>query len=161
MVNWTLLILVVLACLVKVYAATTMWEHAPLLEESLPVNAAAFIRENKLPGPLFNSYNWGGYLIWRLYPQYPVFVDGRTDLYDDEFLRRYLRVALAKGDWQETLDRYRVNTILIERDSLLANLLEKTTGWVPVYADKMAVVFVRDIPENQPWISGHRIEFSP
>jgi hypothetical protein len=128
--------------------------------ETLPVDAVDFIEENQLPRELFNSYNWGGYLIWRLYPSYPVFIDGRTDLYDDPFMRRYLRVSLARGDWQETLDEYGVNTILTERGGHLANVLTHVDEWAPLYADEMAVVFVRDTDANRAVIDAHPTELT-
>ena len=46
--------------------------------DALPVRAVDFIAEKSLPEPLFNPYEWGGYLIWRLYPDYQVFIDSRT-----------------------------------------------------------------------------------
>ncbi|MGH9566786.1 MAG: hypothetical protein ACRD4I_12425, partial [Candidatus Angelobacter sp.] len=51
-----------------------------------PSAAVSFLAANHPPAPLLNHYNWGGYLIWKLYPQYRVFVDGRADLYGDDFL---------------------------------------------------------------------------
>ena len=101
------------------------------------------MRDHALPGPMFNSYDWGGYLMWTLYPDYPVFVDGRTDLYDDAFLRDYLKVAWARPGWPDVLDRYGVNFIFIESDSVLATVLATDTAWTRVYADDRAVVFQR------------------
>jgi hypothetical protein len=159
-VNWTLLLLIVLAALVAVAQPLLPAYAAQELGESLPVDAVTFIEDNKLPRELFNSYSWGGYVIWRLHPHYPVFIDGRTDLYDDAFIRRYLRVAFARDDWQDTLDEYGVNVILIERDSDLTNLLKYVSEWVPVYADDLAVVFVRNTAENQRLIETHHIELT-
>jgi hypothetical protein len=96
---------------------------------------------------MFNGYNWGGYLIWTLYPDYPVFVDGRTDLYDDPFLRNYLDVVLVRENWREDLARYGVRFILIERDSVLARFLAEDGGWQQRYADDLAVVFVPQPPD--------------
>lgn len=59
--------------------------------DTYPVVVVQFMRHNNPAGPLFNSYNIGGYLHYHLWPDYPVFVDGRTDLYNDAFLRTYLR----------------------------------------------------------------------
>jgi hypothetical protein len=112
-----------------------------------------FIRANNLPGPMFNSYNWGGYLIWHLYPDYPVFIDGRTDLYDDEFIREYVKVIRARPGWHEVLDRYGVNFILIESDSILAAFLAEGDEWQSVHVDTVATVFLRNIPENRDLLS--------
>jgi hypothetical protein len=89
---------------------------------------------------MYNSYNWGGYLLWAL-PEEPVFVDGRTDLYDDGFLREYFQVMFVHPGWQEVLDRYRVRLALTERDSILATLLATQPGWRQVYSDDQAVIY--------------------
>jgi hypothetical protein len=117
------------------------------------VEAVQFIHANNLPGPMFNSYNWGGYLIWYLYPDYPVFIDGRTDLYDDEFIRQYVKVTLARPDWREVLDQYSVNFVLIESDSILVAFLEESDEWQCIYTDDMATIFIRNVPQNQEFIT--------
>jgi hypothetical protein len=142
LLNWTLLGLVVIAALVKVAMPLSPTEREKAMADFLPVKAARYIQQERLPGPMFNSYNWGGYLIWTLYPDYPVFVDGRTDLYDDPFLRNYLDVALARENWRDLLARYNVRFVLVERDSILARFLASDDGWQRRYADDVAVIFV-------------------
>lgn len=159
-VNWSLLLLLLLAALATAAQPLLPAYSEKKMAETLPVDAVDFIEENQMPRELFNSYNWGGYVIWRLHPEYPVFIDGRTDLYDDPFIRRYLRASLARGDWRETLDEYGVNTILTERGTDLANVLRYIDEWAPVYADDIAVVFVRDTQENRPVIDAHRTELT-
>jgi len=109
----------------------------------LPYEAADFLARNDLPPELFNSYNWGGFLIWRLYPQYRVFIDGRTHLYGEEVLEEYLKSYWASPQWHKPLERYNMNSIIIERDSAFAALLTESPNWQQVYADELAVVFVR------------------
>jgi hypothetical protein len=147
--NWFILILVLSLCAIKVYQPLRTEVNLAVQEKHLPVEAVRFIRDNNLPGPMFNSYNWGGYLIWHLYPDYPVFIDGRTDLYDDEFIREYVKVTLARPGWREVLDRYEVNFILIESDSILAAFLAEGDEWQSVYVDTIATIFLRNTPENQ------------
>jgi hypothetical protein len=102
-----------------------------------------FIQKNKPPGPIFNSYNWGGYLIYKLWPAYPVYIDGRTDLYDDSFIRRYLDVMVANEGWEQTLDEDGINLVLIESNSILAKFLEDRADWVEIYRDDLAVIYLR------------------
>jgi hypothetical protein len=80
--NWLLLIAVVIGALLQISGPITVKANAKAQAESLPAAAVDYLRDAKLPGPLFNNYNWGGYIIWEQ-PQYPVFVEGRTDLYGD------------------------------------------------------------------------------
>jgi len=141
--NWLLLILVISLCAIKVYQPLRTRVNLAAQKEYLPVEAVQFIRANNPPGPMFNSYNWGGYLIWHLYPDYPVFIDGRTDLYDDEFIREYVKVTLARPGWRQVLDRYGVNLILIESDSILAAFLAEDDGWQRIYADDRATIYIK------------------
>lgn len=142
LLNWILLGVVVAAALVKVAMPLLPAEREKAMADFLPVEAVRYIQQERLPGPMFNSYNWGGYLIWTLYPDYPVFVDGRTDLYDDPFLRRYLDVVLVRKNWREVLARYGIRFVLVEQDSVLARFLAADDGWQQRYADDRAVIFV-------------------
>ncbi|GAB4458535.1 MAG: hypothetical protein Kow0031_38880 [Anaerolineae bacterium] len=92
---------------------------------------------------MFNSYNWGGYLIFKLWPDYPVYIDGRTDLYDDAFIRRYLSVMQADDGWAQKLDDDGINLILIEQNSVLDKFLRQSTAWRELYRDEMAVIYGR------------------
>jgi hypothetical protein len=137
--------LVVFAALVKIGVALNPQEAIKAEQDSLPAKAVQFIQENKPAGPLFNSYNWGGYLIFKLWPDYPVYIDGRTDLYDDAFIRRYLDVVAGGEGWQQTLDEDGVNLVLIESGSTLAKFLESDPAWSILYQDVMATVFARRV----------------
>ena len=144
--NWLILILVLSLCAIKVYYPLRPEVNLAAQKEYLPVEAVQFIRANNLPGPMFNSYNWGGYLIWHLYPDYPVFIDGRTDLYDDQFIREYVTVTLAKPGWRKVLDQYGVNFILIESDSILAAFLAEGDEWQCIYTDDIAAIYIKNMP---------------
>jgi hypothetical protein len=115
-------------------------------EELLPVEATAYLQETQPPGPMFNDYNWGGYFIFAL-PDYPVFVDGRTDLYGDEFLQDYIRAILGGEEWERVFDSYDINVIVIQESTALATLLrENPETWVETYNDDLAVIFERSTP---------------
>lgn len=104
-----------------------------------PMGATDYIKKNQPPGPLFNSYNWGGYLIWNL-RDYPVFVDGRTDLYSDELLNEWLNTVSGNQGWQETLEKWSVSLVLIEPTWPLAKLLP-TENWRLLYQDDQSVLY--------------------
>lgn len=148
--NWVLLSLVVVAALVKMGVALNPQEAIKGEQEGLPAKAVEFIQQKRPPGPLFNSYNWGGYLIYKLWPDYPVYIDGRTDLYDDAFIRRYLAVAAGDETWPQSLDEDGINLVLIESNSSLARLLRHDSAWTELYHDDMASVFCRASAADQP-----------
>jgi hypothetical protein len=143
LLNWLLLALVGAAALVKIAMPISPQANLKAEEESLPAGAVRFIQAQQPAGPLFNSYNWGGYLIFKLWPAYPVYIDGRTDLYDDAFIRRYLDMYVANDGWQQRLDDDGINLVLIENNSVLDKFLKISPAWQEVYRDKMAVVFTR------------------
>jgi hypothetical protein len=141
--NGAILGLVLLAVLIKVIDASLPATNEKYIAAQEPVQAVAYLEQAQPPGPLFNAYNWGGYIAWRLYPQYPVFVDGRTDLYDDALLRQYLTAALGQPSYRQVLDRYGVNLVLVEQGSPLAQRLAVDGGWRPLYSDAVSAVFQR------------------
>ena len=107
-----------------------------------PVGAVAFLQtSNVAERELFNNYNWGGYLIYSL-RDYPVFIDGRGDLYQDMFFV-YQRIVTAQDGWQAQLSEYGINTILVTPDSKLADALLTDPGWTLAYQESSAVVYTR------------------
>jgi hypothetical protein len=143
--NWLLLALALAGV-----AGKLLYEFEPkrieqARSEVFPVGAVAFMKQLEPPGPLFNNYNWGGYLIWEL-RDYLVYVDGRTDLFDEAFLRGYLSTYYAQPGWDKTLDDAGINTVLIESSSPLAQVLRLTDGWSTAYTDDRASLFLRDDP---------------
>ena len=108
-----------------------------------PVNVAA------AAGPLFEPDErifthdeWGDYLIYHLYPRgFKVFVDGRSDFYGGKFGQDYIDVLEVKYNWQQTLDRYGVNTILLPCDAPLSGALKESRRWRVAYDDGIAIVF--------------------
>ncbi len=141
--NWLLLIVVVAAALGKIYLPLRPGAVEDATHAAMPVDAVAAIRVQRPAGPMFNSYNWGGYLIFTLWPDYLVFVDGRTDLYDEEFLRDYLKTHGAEDGWQERLAHYDVRLVVVEANSVLARFLRLEPGWEEIFRDGMAAVFTR------------------
>jgi hypothetical protein len=145
LLNWLLLAVIVLAAAVRIAVTLSPQAYLAAEEKYLPAGAVRFIQAEKPAGPLFNSYNWGGYLIFKLWPDYQVYIDGRTDLYDDAFIRRYLNVVTAGDGWQQTLDDDGINLVLIENNSVLDKFMRISPIWQEVYRDQMAVIFTRKV----------------
>lgn len=109
-----------------------------------PVDAATFLSQESGPRiRLYSSWQWGGYLIYRLWPSLSVFDDGRTDFYGPPFVEEGLRAWDACQDWSNIFERYRVNAALLPVDSALATVLRERRDWKPVYQDRIAVLFER------------------
>ena len=107
----------------------------------LPRDAVTWMRQNQPAGKIFNAYNWGGYLQWEL-PEYPVFIDGRADLYGDEIITEWWHVVEAREDAFAILNKWEIDLIFLEPGW---RILEKLTdnGWEVLYQDGVAVILGR------------------
>ncbi len=142
LLNRILFAAALLAGLIKVLWVLTPAQVEPVKAAVLPVTAVEWLKSESPPGRMFNSYNWGGYLIYA-YPEEAVFIDGRTDLYGDAMMRDYLGAIYLREDWEDVAAKYDIGLALIETGGLLARHLEDRPGWVRVYADDTASVFRR------------------
>jgi hypothetical protein len=146
--GFKLLINVILLIAPVALGVSRVWHFATHQRqyESLrnPVAAVEFLKSQHLPGPIYNRYGWGGYLIYQLYPDYRVYIDGRADVYGDAFFTEAMRIYDGAGDWATPLDRYGIKTVLISPDAALANLLKHASDeWKLVYEDSDTVIFTR------------------
>jgi hypothetical protein len=141
--NAVMVALLVIGAAAKVLVVLDAETVAEAQAQFLPVDATEYLNAEGIGGPMFNSYNWGGYLILNA-PQEPVFVDGRTDLYGNEFLQTYFQTAVGGDGWRETLDDYDIQTVLVEAPSGLARWLRDEPGWNLRYEDDLAVIFTRE-----------------
>ncbi|MCB9372568.1 MAG: hypothetical protein H6518_07275 [Microthrixaceae bacterium] len=114
------------------------------LAAEFPVGAVAWIEQAQPPRELFNTFDWGGYVMWEA-PDYPVSIDGRTDVYD-EYLDVYDRTIRAEPGWQAELDREGIGTVLVDPGAPLAGALAADADWSRAYEDPVAVVFTRVAP---------------
>jgi hypothetical protein len=111
------------------------------IEQRFPVKASAYIETHALQGPLFNPYDWGGYLIWRL-PNMLVSVDGRANLYEATLAATSNTLGAAKN-WQRDADLNKARTILLEQGGPLATVLRSEPDYRLLYEDSVAAVFQR------------------
>src|SRR5260370_13969084 len=81
--------------------------------EQYPQKAVAFLQSSAQPQRIFVYYDWGGYAIWKLYPEYRVFVDGRADLYGDGLLRQFKTAVQLRTGWRDILDSWKVEAVLL------------------------------------------------
>ena len=136
-------------------------------KSQLPEGASQFILEHKLQEPLYNTISHGSYLIWKLWPEYKVFVDGRSEVYSKDFWKDYKTIAEYGDGWQELFDKYNFNTViltgtvpepgktLIGADLILAYNLAQKLDFVLVYWDDASLVLVRNIPANREVIKNY------
>jgi len=96
---------------------------------------------------------WGDYLIYRLYPGTKVFIDGRSDFYGDKFGEEYLGLLDVQVGWDKTLDRYGIDTVVLAPTLALSSTLKVSRDWKVVYDDHVSVVFRRNGPVPNSFVS--------
>jgi hypothetical protein len=111
------------------------------ISSNYPVDAVNYLRRNPAPGPLYNTLDWGGFLIWYM-PDYPVAIDGRNDLYGDEM--DTVTFKSVAGDYSEDKYLSEAGIVLLPKDIPLARLIETDSRFRKLYEDGLAVVFVRN-----------------
>lgn len=97
---------------------------------------------NGVSGPVYNDYDFGGYLIAH---GVKTFVDGRTDqLFLGAFLPELAHAIASKADTEfaALLRRYHVTWALVRAGSRDAAHLAAMPGWVKIHQDDVAAVFV-------------------
>lgn len=126
-----------------------------------PVKATEFIKTKDLKGNMFNEYGYGGYILYKLYPQQKVYFDGRSDLYlcceMPETLQFSYNKTLSNSSFKKILDKFwnkhnmsfvvlrtEKNTVLRKIESVLQN----DPNWSLVFWDDASVIFVRRDGKN-------------
>ena len=140
----SVLIFVILPAIVAVISVRRAVARQPQVEaENFPVAAVEFIKSQNIPQPIYNEYHWGGYLIWKLYPQYRVYIDGRADVYGDAIMEEFFVVYDGEQAWRTPLDKYGIQSVLVEPNTAIATLLREDPTWQKVFEDQQAVIFIR------------------
>ena len=108
-----------------------------------PVDAVNFLRRNPVGGPLYNSFDWGGFLIFYM-PQYPVSIDGRTDLYGNAMNEQYYSTQEADPSYVDDPVLNESGLVLVKKKLPIATQLLTDRRFRLVYQDNLAAVFARN-----------------
>jgi len=107
-----------------------------------PVTALQHVPAALAAQPVFNDYGFGGYLIWRGVRS---FIDGRSDMYGDAFTQAYLRAEQPDpAALDALLQRWKVAWTMLAANDPVVGVMDRKPGWRRLYADRYAVVHVRD-----------------
>ncbi|MBV8632386.1 MAG: hypothetical protein JOZ83_15765 [Silvibacterium sp.] len=131
------------ALLVLVSAFATQIRNDRLegkLAEEMPLKAVQVVREHQYSGALYNTYGWGGFLIWNL--REPVSIDGRAAFYGDERIDRSMKTWNGGPDWASDPDLKSAGLVIAPVDAALTQLLRMDSRFELAYQDKVAAVFV-------------------
>jgi hypothetical protein len=142
----TAIALLGLGTFVAVAVQRRMADQQAMTQSTYPVAASNWLAAHPEVGTrMFNSYGWGGYLVYRFYPQPQrrVFVFGEATLMGDDQLKRYADVESIRPDWQDQLDAAGVDYVVFNRSAPLSDALAFAPRWRKVYEDRVAVIYVR------------------
>jgi len=154
----SVVIAIVLACIIRYFP--TQKETQLFVDREFPTNAVSYLKQHPLAGPMYNTYGFGGYLIWAL-PEKKVFIDGRGDLYElGGAFADYLEIARLTPATFFLLNAYGIQSCLLERDEPLATLLAATPEWHKAYSDERSVLFVRGDRTRASMMSSPAISLS-
>lgn len=143
-----------------IYAVAQTLIHASVHEfgigvnSTVPVRAADFIQRHKPSGEMFNEYNVGGYLIYRLFPDYKVFQDGRVDVYGPNLFYQYKVAESGSPAWRTAVNKYNINLFVLTHGGIkyprnLASQLDDDPEWDLVYFDDLCLIYVRNSGPNR------------
>lgn len=136
-------VLIALSLLCVVWAFPSWSNLDQQVAEANPVGAVRFIQENHLSGNMLNEYAYGGYLTWSA-PEHPVFIDGRSDVYEwAGVLAQLQRWESLEEDPNRLLDANHISFCILAAQSPMATVMSLLPGWTKAYSDSSSVIFVR------------------
>ena len=169
-VAWAAVCLLAALALLRSFDLVTNRHYVRVVDEStfgaglgwwFPERAAQFVEREHLPGEIFNTYDEGSYLTWKLGPERRDYIDGRDTLFGIPRMQRagqLLQLSPDSETWQQEADRYNINTIILPLGRIDGVQLVQLKGfcdsrdWRPVYLDEISAVFVRRKPETESLI---------
>lgn len=127
--------------------------------EKKPVDAIDFIHRENIPGNMFNSQEFGDFLVMYAFPKYRVFIDGRVDMYGTELFEEYTDIVSFKPGWEELLEKYNITWIFYPSDSEFSRFLSINPDWEQIYSDTVTSIFLKNVPENRAMIDKYANKF--
>jgi len=143
--EWAVVAVASLVLLVAGMRSTDFTTHGldRAISGEYPVDAVNFLRRNPVGGPLYNSFDWGGFLIFYM-PQYPVSIDGRTDLYGDAMDERYYSTQEADPSYTDDPVLNEAGVVVLKKKFPIATQLLLDRRFRVIYRDDLAVVLARN-----------------
>ena len=140
-INLLLVAVLAFAAFSKLYIVTHPALVGHYLQQGYPVDAVEWMEAQRPGARVFNEYNWGGYMQWYARSA-RIFIDGRTDLFGDDLILAWMDALNARPGWQDLLNQYDVDTIMLAPDRPLLEELPMQ-GWAQLYEDEQVVIFGR------------------
>ncbi|RII27794.1 MAG: hypothetical protein CXR31_06090 [Geobacter sp.] len=121
------------------------------------VEAVEFLKKEHINGNMFDDDEFGDYIIYATWPDYKVFFDGRSDMYGSAMLKEYGKIISFSPGWEELLAKNNITWIIYGTNSMLSRYLQCRSDWRLIYSDKVASIFVKNIPLYAPIIEKYKL----
>jgi hypothetical protein len=108
------------------------------IRQLLPVKAVNYMIDNKITGRLFNYYSWGGYIIFRTYPEKVIFIDGSLN-YPTAIFNDYITTVMT-GNWKDCFEKYQIDMVLLPVDLPLTRILINNIEWISLFEDENSIL---------------------
>lgn len=108
-----------------------------------PQMAADSLEDRIVGRRLLSTDQWGDYLVYRFYPEFKTFIDGRSDFYDPAIRDEYVALMNGKWGWQRIMDKHGFEAALLPSSWALTSTLKIDPDWRLVYDDGEALFFER------------------
>lgn len=136
-----------------------------------PERALDFVAHERLPAQVFNGYEYGGFVEWKLGPEYKEYVDSRAIPFGPDLFPKLEQLMDAPADsalWQQTAEAYGIHTVVfsLARYDGLVNVFDSLKSycnspvWRPVYMDEISAVFVERTPQTENVIARYPLDCS-
>ena len=137
---------VVVGLSVVITAVAVGQVHFEFDPKTKPVAAVEFLKREPIQGNMFNNDQIGGYIIYAAHRDYKVFYDCLSDEHGITRVKEYLKIIYFEPGWEKVLEKYRITWIIFNAKSPLSRFLLQNADWRLIYADKVAHIFVMNIP---------------
>ena len=141
------------------HGTTSSMRGTGLLDWRVPIGAAAWVRANPPPGLMWNTLNFGGYLLFELWPSQRVLIDGRNDtVYPDALFAEVSRASADPRPFDKHVARWPIGFAVVEVPGLQDtrfSWLQRREDWQMAYLDDLSAVFVKKTPESEAYLAEH------
>jgi hypothetical protein len=112
--------------------------------DDYPVKAVHWMKDHQIKGNILPHFEWGEYLMWSLYPDCRVAMDGRYEtVYQDHVHKEYFEFLSGRDGWDRFLNKYPHDMILLKARTLTALHMRQEKNWQVAYSDNTSVLFVK------------------
>jgi len=139
---WILAIVIAVTLLLKSNIAIDPENKGNAFDpQFFPVEAVSWLENHPQDGHMFNEFDWGGYILLRTWPDYPIFMDGHTHIYGEVLTREYEQVITMSQGWEDIFEKYQIEWAIIKsNEERLIEALQNELGWKIIYEDSTATI---------------------